>query len=88
MCLHQSQVLARLNDARRLCEKQVSVQYLGPSGVAINSGELRETGRLHHPQLVSGMRNIVMSFIRIRESNAIQHYLPFYDIVLSLQHGI
>lgn len=57
MCLHQSQVLARLNEARRLCEKHVSVQYLGPSGVARNSGELRVTGRLHHPQFVSEMTN-------------------------------
>ncbi len=53
MCLHQSQVLARLNEARRLCEKHDSVQYLGPSGVERNSGELRDTGRLHHPQFVS-----------------------------------
>lgn len=58
MCLHQSQVLARLNEARRLCEKHVSVQYLGPSGVARNSGELSETGRLHHPQFESEMKVI------------------------------
>lgn len=49
MCLHQSQVLARLYDARRLCVKHDSEQNLSPSDVAENSDEPNEITRLHQP---------------------------------------